>query len=312
MVWQVILCGLLTLTESGDWSAIIKAQQLFHEVYGKKIEAAKTPEAKAALAKELLELAKKETDQLAKRVELEEAKRLAIEAEAAALAFDIVRAWVETFPETSLSQTELLERAELLWKEAETKKGIEKLSWQTDAIEMWLQSRTTSGLLSRQWEARIDRVFYDPVTQNFLRLFNGRWVAIVNRKSGLTINVARASMEVGTPLIQWPDPINNPNSIWRVVVVGSSSCRFQNLHTNLWLGVLDGRPTQVPLDSDNEQQSLWQISSLQRDRSFVLVHRRSGLALRPENDSTDKWVPISLSTPDEASVACRWYFVVIR
>ncbi len=75
MVWQVILCGLLAVSESGDWSAIIKAQQLFHEVYGKKIEAAKTPEAKAALAKELLELAKKETDQLAKRVELEQAKK---------------------------------------------------------------------------------------------------------------------------------------------------------------------------------------------------------------------------------------------
>jgi len=311
MLW-IVLCVTLAVVESGDWSAIIKAQQLFHEVYGKKMEAAKTPEAKAALAKELLELAKKETDQLAKRVELEEAKRLAIEAEAAALAFDIVRAWVETFPETSLSQTELLERAELLWKEAETKKGIEKLSWQTDAIEMWLQSRTTSGLLSRQWEARIDRVFYDPVTQNFLRLFNGRWVAIVNRKSGLTINVAGGSSQVGARLIQWPDPINNSNSIWRVVVVSSSSCRFQNLHTSLWLGVVNGRPTQVPLDSDNEQHSLWQISSLQRDRSFVLVHRYSGLALGPENDGSEKGVSIVLRTPDEASASCRWFFVVIR
>lgn len=307
MSWAVLLSCALVVMEGAS-----QAEKLFQEVYGPKLAAAKTPQTKTALAKELLELARKETDPEAKRIELQTAKRLAIEAQAAALALDVVRAWVEAFPETSLSQAELLERAELLWKEAEAKKGTERLAWQTDAIEMWLQSRTTSGLLLRQWESRIDQVFYDPVIQNFLRLFNGRWVAIVNRKSGLTINVARASMEVGTPIIQWPDPMNNPNSIWRVVVVSSSSCRFQNLHTSLWLGVVNGRPTQVPLDSDNEQHSLWQISSLQRDRSFVLVHRYSGLALGPENDGSEKGVSIVLRTPDETSVACRWHFLVIR
>jgi len=150
MLWGILLLCALVLTE-GSW----QAKQLFHEVYGQKLAAAKTPQAKTALAKELLELARKETDLEAKRIELQTAKRLAIEAEAAALALDVVRAWVEAFPETSLSQAELLERAELLWKEAEAKKGMEKLAWQVDAIELWLQSRASGQLTSVIWANRI-------------------------------------------------------------------------------------------------------------------------------------------------------------
>lgn len=152
MSWTVLVGAALLLQEASQ------VERLFQEVYGEKLAAAKTPQAKTALAKELLDLAKKETDTEAKRMELQTAKRLAIEAEAPGLALDIVRAWVDAFPETSLNQSELLERAELLWKEAEAKRGIEKLAWRTDAVEMWFQSKTTSGLVHQKWLYRIGLV----------------------------------------------------------------------------------------------------------------------------------------------------------
>lgn len=162
MVWQVILCGLLAVSESGDWSAIIKAQQLFHEVYGKKIEAAKTPEAKAALAKELLELAKKETDQLAKRVELEEAKRLAVEASAIAIAIDTVKELAKIVRDDMPAN--LTDEAERLWQEASAERSAENTLRKLEAIELFFRSESTSSLLIQKWRARIDDLIRDKLT----------------------------------------------------------------------------------------------------------------------------------------------------
>jgi len=150
MVWQVILCGLLAVSESGDWSAIIKAQQLFHEVYGKKIEAAKTPEAKTALAKELLELAKKETDQLAKRVELEEAKKLAVEAHAIAMGIDIAKE-LASIPRDDLPSDPLAE-ADALWLNAQSDE--DKLH----ALELFFRVKEISPLVAQKWHERIDQM----------------------------------------------------------------------------------------------------------------------------------------------------------
>jgi len=149
MVWQVILCGLLAVSESGDWSAPIRAQQLFHEVYGKRIEAAKTPEAKAVLAKEILELAKKEADQTAKLVELENAKNLAIDANAAALAVEITKELAQ-LSKDDLSDDPLTE-AERLWADAHT------LSDKLKAIELYFRSRS-HGITDVLWTRRIDSV----------------------------------------------------------------------------------------------------------------------------------------------------------
>jgi len=149
MLW-IVLCATLAVVESGDWSATIKAQQLFHEVYGKKIEAAKTPEAKAALAKELLELAKKETDQIAKRMELEEAKQLAIAAEDAGLAIEIVRELAK-LPRDDVP-ADLLAEAERLWEANST------ITDKLEAIELYLRADAKSPLLRKKWELRIEQI----------------------------------------------------------------------------------------------------------------------------------------------------------
>jgi len=149
MLW-IVLCATLAVVESGDWSAILRAQQLFHEVYGKKIEAAKTPEAKAALAKELLELAKKETDQIAKRMELEEAKQLAIAAEDAGLAIEIVRELAK-LPRDDVP-ADLLAEAERLWEANST------ITDKLEAIELYLRADAKSPLLRKKWELRIEQI----------------------------------------------------------------------------------------------------------------------------------------------------------
>jgi hypothetical protein len=125
---------------------MIRAQQMFHEIYGKRIEAAKTPEAKAALAKELLELARKESDLTAKLVELENARRLAIEAEDIALSVEIVRE-LATTPARDLPD-DLLSNAESLWLKSRT--WVEKL----DAIELYFRS-APSPLVKQVWDERV-------------------------------------------------------------------------------------------------------------------------------------------------------------
>ncbi|MEM4218318.1 MAG: hypothetical protein QXZ09_09885, partial [Candidatus Methanomethylicaceae archaeon] len=143
----------------GDWSSFLKAEQLFYEVYGKKIEAAKTPEAKAALAKELLELAKKETDQLAKRVELEQAKRLAVEGRNISLAVDAVRELAVLTSDDLPS--DLLSEAEAMWIESRTDE--ERLN----ALELYYRAKNVSPLIEQKWRGRIEQLL-DSGTTVFL------------------------------------------------------------------------------------------------------------------------------------------------
>ena len=154
MLW-IVLYVTLAVVESGDWSAIIKAQQLFHEVYGKKIEAAKTPQAKAALAKELLELAKKETDQDIARLAYENAKSLACKSSNASLAVQVVRDYVLAHRAETEVSPEIADRAESLWLDAEKQKPSEKLALQIDAVELWFQSGVSDPLLSAKWYRRM-------------------------------------------------------------------------------------------------------------------------------------------------------------
>lgn len=155
MVWQVTLCAVLVLVESGDWSAILRAQQLFHEVYGKRIEAAKTSADKSALAREILDLAKKESDSTAKMVELEQAKRLAVEANDAGLAVQVVRE-LARLPRNDLPD-DLLRHAESLWVKAQD------LTERLDAIEFYLRSNPPP-LAQKLWEDRIaDLIAYSVI-----------------------------------------------------------------------------------------------------------------------------------------------------
>ncbi|MEM4235083.1 MAG: hypothetical protein QXU75_08040 [Candidatus Methanomethylicaceae archaeon] len=182
MVWQVILCGLLAVSESGDWSSFLKAEQLFHEVYGKKIEAAKTPEAKAALARELLELAKKETDQLAKRVELEQAKRLAVEANAIAIAIETVKELAKTVRYDM--PTNLIDEAERLWQEASADRSGENALLKLEAIELFFRSESTSSLFVQKWRARIDDLI-----RNKMTILNGREARLVGQRISYDSNL---------------------------------------------------------------------------------------------------------------------------
>jgi len=157
MLW-IVLCVTLAVVESGDWSAILRAQQLFHEVYGKRIEAAKTSAEKSALAREILELAKKESDSTAKMVELEQAKRLAVEAHDLAIAIEAVRLIASQSLKDELSDDERLLKAEQVWREAESKTGVDKLYTQLDALQEFFRVSSPPVLVKNRWEQRIEQV----------------------------------------------------------------------------------------------------------------------------------------------------------
>ncbi|MBC7077319.1 MAG: hypothetical protein H5T92_03290, partial [Synergistales bacterium] len=157
MLW-IVVCAALAVVESGDWSAILRTQQLFYEVYGKRIEAAKTSAEKSALARELLDLAKKESDATAKMVELEEAKRLAVEAHDLAIAVEAVRLLAAASPKGERSDDEQLLRAEAVWQEAESKTGVEKLYKQLEALREFFRVSSPPALVTKRWEQRIEQV----------------------------------------------------------------------------------------------------------------------------------------------------------
>ncbi|GAB6186955.1 hypothetical protein [Thermopirellula anaerolimosa] len=157
MLW-IVLCVTLAVVESGDWSAIFRAQQLFHEVYGKRIEAAKTSAEKSALAREILDVAKKESDSAAKTVELEQAKRLAVEAHDLAIAIEAVRVIAAQSPKDERSDDEQLLKAEEVWQEAESKTGVDKLYTQLDALQEFFRVSSPPVLVKNRWEQRIEQV----------------------------------------------------------------------------------------------------------------------------------------------------------
>ena len=193
MLW-IVLCATLAVVESGDWSAILRAQQLFHEVYGKRIEAAKTAAEKSALAREILELAKKESDSAAKRVELEEAKRLAVQAMDGALALEAVRVFAASFGAHHDSDPHtLLQQAETLWQQAETKEGSERLSQQVEAIALYLRCKNAPSLVAKYWQHRIQQI-----------MTSG---AVMLRAKDAIIHASRASYSSEFDAIcYWKDP----------------------------------------------------------------------------------------------------------
>lgn len=149
MIWQVIFCAILVISQSDEQSSLLTAEELFRDVYGKKIEAAKTPEAKAALARELLDLARKETDQHAKRLELEYAKRLAVDGRDYDLLIAVVKE-MALLPRENLPQAPL-EEAERLWRQAEKNQS---LSLKIEAIELVFRAQP-QGIYQKIWQDRI-------------------------------------------------------------------------------------------------------------------------------------------------------------
>jgi len=155
----ILLCLALAVVESGDWSAILRAQQLFHEVYGKRIESAKTAQEKSALAREILQVAREEPDATNKYVGLMQARQLAVEAQDGAVALEVVQALVTSFADEQDSDTNgLLHRAEMLWELAEKKRGPDQLSGRLDAVELYLRAGVTSPFAKKKWELRIEQI----------------------------------------------------------------------------------------------------------------------------------------------------------
>ncbi|MEM4204182.1 MAG: RICIN domain-containing protein, partial [Candidatus Methanomethylicaceae archaeon] len=304
MVWQVILCGLLAISESGDWSSFLKAEQLFYEVYGKKIEAAKTPEAKAALAKELLELAKKETDQLAKRVELEQAKRLAVEAEAVALAVDIVRTFIEAFPETTKNPETLIDRAEELWKEGESKQWPGSFTWHLDAIELFLKAAPQSPLISQKWEQRISELMiapfvlrepYSPSVSRIMSRMAKSPVTLINATSGYTMNVGSESRDIGAMVLQFPilrDKIL-PSCRWLIQPISVNKFVLRNYHSGLVLTWKENSPHLVQDLWRNDIHQQWRLLPT-KNNCFIIQNCANFLYVAPPPDRVTDDVALGL------------------
>jgi hypothetical protein len=157
-MWTAILVCFMALPVP-DATAQARAEQLAKQVYGKRIQDAKTPEEKAKLAGEIHRVATEETDPANKYVSLQMAKRLAVEVGNGSLGLEIVQTLVAAFelPESQSPET-LLATADMLWDEADKKKGADKLAGQLAAVELQLRAGTGSPLVAAKWQPRIDQI----------------------------------------------------------------------------------------------------------------------------------------------------------
>ncbi|MCS7305437.1 MAG: RICIN domain-containing protein [Thermoguttaceae bacterium] len=285
-----------------------KAEKLLEEAFGKDIAKAKSAADRQKLAQEILKAAREEQDPAVRFAALQAARRLAVEALDGKLGLEIVREIVGAYePLEKMSSKERLAEADRLWQQADRAQGRQKLAKQLEAVQQWLYCGITTGLVVRKWQTRIAEIGFDPAVDKFLQKFHGLAVAIVNQKTELTINVEGGTQQVGRRLIQWPDPATNPNAVWRIEVAGPGTCRFHNIETGLWLGIWNGRPTQVHYD---EQNIMWNIADLQKD-TFLLIHSQTGVCIKPENEAGGKGTPIIACSPDADNPACRWRFYVV-
>lgn len=138
-----------------DDKACESAEALIQEVYGEQLEAARSPDQKAKLAREILSVAREEPDPANKYVGIVLARRLATEALDGELALEAVQAQVAAFDGELDGDTERsLRRAEMLWDVAESKRGTEQLQRRLEAVEYWLRAESESKLLQKKWQAR--------------------------------------------------------------------------------------------------------------------------------------------------------------
>ncbi|MEM4217983.1 MAG: RICIN domain-containing protein [Candidatus Methanomethylicaceae archaeon] len=315
MVWQVILCGLLAVSESGDWSSFLKAEQLFYEVYGKKIEAAKTPEAKAALARELLELAKKETDQLAKRVELEQAKRLAVEAGNRFLAIAVIKEIVAIVPCPD-DVNDPCATAEELWDQSSQSHA---LSDKLEAIQMWFYAPSQSALITSKWEKRISDFLIEPLVlrppypvsvSRVLNRLTGVPVMLLNATSGFSLNVSTESKDINAMVMQFPlqkDKIL-PSSRWTIARIGADTFAFQNCNSGLFLTWKEGVWHLVQDTWRNMDNQQWHILPT-KNGAFLIRNTANGLFLAPPSDKITEGVGVLTCQPNQ-DAGIFWRIVV--
>lgn len=103
------------------------------------------------------------------------------------------------------------------------------------------------------------------------------WVAIVNRKSGLAMNVSGNRKNPGARIGQWDDPPRNDNSHWLLEPVGDRYFRLRNHSTSLYLGLGDsehGMRKAVQVAASDSHDQHWEIRPL-RDGFFAIINRQS-------------------------------------
>lgn len=136
------------------------AQRLFDEVFAAKLSAARTPQEKVKLARDILDTASSERDDAARYVAWRQARALAVEARDGALGLQTARLLAGQFESDAgpAADAERLARADRLWAEAERAEGKPRLERQLEAVGEYWRAAPQSGLVARKWDARIESV----------------------------------------------------------------------------------------------------------------------------------------------------------
>lgn len=304
MQW-IVLCVTLAVVESGDWSAILRAQQLFHELYGKKAEAAKTPQDKVLLARAIFEYAKTESNSELRRIAAEEANRLAIEARYAQLCYEIAKLQRQSDDSDPLLVDSDCDR---LWIQAERTERLEQFDLMYESISKWLCVSSPPQLLSKKWEERTAEFLrrFPPPSRPLPRaIYSLRMpLVVLNTSTGLVLNVNGGSRSPGADIIIYELPAET-NAQWLIERGAASSVRIRNVNSGLFLTVDPNAEFRVTQRMEQDEWSAWQLVPVQS--GFVLINYASQLALTPSGKSSTSRVIVAPC--DREDQRQRWALV---
>ncbi|MEM4204480.1 MAG: RICIN domain-containing protein, partial [Candidatus Methanomethylicaceae archaeon] len=295
----------LAVSESGDWSSFLKAEQLFYEVYGKKIEAAKTPEAKAALAREIFEYAKTETDGSLKSTALQMVRQLVIDARYGHLALELAK--YQTNASTNSEEAHTADRkGDEVWNDSlSIRDRSTRFALQLDALESWFAAQSPPSILVSKWDERLKHFLSEnPPPQrpipSIVSALNRRTTVVINLQTNLVLNVNRGSKSPGAEIIAYPLPADT-NAQWTIEVI-LRSVRLRNVNSQLYLVVEPSANSQwswnVTQNIASENAAFHIIQS--HPGRFLIVHVLTQLALQPESGNTSSRIiarPIEFSNP---------------
>jgi len=173
-----------------------KAAKLVQEVYGARIEQARTPLQQAQLAAEIFRVAQKEKEPAPKHAAFRQAASLAVEAGDGALALQIAEVFVEAFEAPDKrSKEQLLADADRVWEEADRGPADKRLGVQLAAAELWIRGRSASALMTEKWESRIQEI-----------AASSRQLVLADRKA--------AEADVARLLGSWNVVADNEPTVW--------------------------------------------------------------------------------------------------
>lgn len=308
MGWTLLLCAMLgqgpaeaDLRPVPSLTELVEGRRLVDEVFGPRIEAAKTAPQKAAVAEEILRVAEKEPHPANRYAGYQVARRLAVEADCGRVGLAVVTRLAAEFQPTLPRQPDAwLPAADKAWDDAEQKKGTDRLAGRLDAAECFLRAEEAiqAGFAAVKWNERLSDLAAGDApavagkarpplklsarAMRMIHSLDGATVAFVNRANGLAINVAGRNKEPGARVIQWPLPdARESHSYWVVKVLEDGYCRFRNQLSRGWLTMIDedgvNRATQgVAHETAND----WEVRPLSGGL-VLLIHADSGLCLGP-------------------------------